>query len=357
MTLSTTTKRSDQIPSVRTPHQTVPAPHIPLPVSPTTRRDDVGVSQEQVKETIRDLHVQNHSPMAWHQMNNVILLSTCALAYLTWNSPAWMLTPLVWLVTGHFMHMKPLAFHDMAHGTWHPNSRKNEMMGLFVGTIIMVPLSVYRYAHSRHHAYMSTEKDPELWPFVDTSKPRWARLLAACLEISLGYFYTPFLFLRSVLVAEKIPEVNRRRLAGEYALIIASWSAALTAVTYLGMWEAFLVSFMGPLLVAGSYQTLNKYTEHMGLFGNCVLSGTRSVDDKRQLGKLFSKSIQYVDHHGAHHRYARIPHYNLPAATPYVYDEKTFEEAPIYPTYRAAFFDMLKTLPNPRVGSQWKESQ
>ena len=306
------------------------------------------------RNAIQELHEQSHSPMLWHQLNNVILLSTCAAAYITWQSPAWMLTPMAWLVTGHFMHMKPLSFHDMAHGTWHPNPRKNEMMGMLVGSIIMVPLSAYRYAHSQHHAYMSTEKDPELWPFVDPSKPRWGRRLAAFLEITLGYFYTPFLFGRAVWTADVIPEVHRRRLKEEYLLIVAFWGTVLSTVHFMGLWEMFAVSFVGPLLVAGTYQTLNKYTEHMGLMGNCVLSGTRSVDDQRPMGKLFSKSMQYVDHHGAHHRYARIPHYNLPQTTPYVYDGKTFEEAPIYPTYAAAFFDMIKTLGDPKVGSQWE---
>jgi hypothetical protein len=84
------------------------------------------------------------------------------------------------------------------------------------------------------------------------------------------------------------------------------------------------------------------------------------VDDHRRLGRWLSYSAQNVVHHGTHHRYARIPFYHLPAATPYVFstgaDPSRSDEAPrIFTSYPSAFFDMLKTLGDPKAGAQWSQ--
>ena len=59
--------------------------------------------------------------------------------------------------------------------------------------------SLYRAAHQLHHAYLATERDEELWPFVIPGMPRWVRILAAFLELGLGLLFTPFLFVRTFL--------------------------------------------------------------------------------------------------------------------------------------------------------------
>jgi fatty acid desaturase len=62
--------------------------------------------------------------------------------------------------------------------------------------------------------------------------------------------------------------------------------------------------------------------------------------------------MQYVDHHGTHHRFAKIPYYNLPQTTPLVYEHET---GPMFRSYFAAFLDMVKSLPDPKAGSQWRQ--
>jgi fatty acid desaturase len=65
-----------------------------------------------------------------------------------------------------------------------------------------------------------------------------------------------------------------------------------------------------------------------------------------------SRSMLRIDYHGTHHRYAKVPYYHLPEATPFVYDGRT-EHQPIYPTYLSAMWDMFCSLGNPRCGKQW----
>ena len=64
----------------------------------------------------------------------------------------------------------------------------------------------------------------------------------------------------------------------------------------------------------------------------------------------------HIDYHGTHHRYAKMPYYNLPEATPAVF-EKAGGKLPVYTSYRAAMFEMFRTLGDPRIGSQWQRDE
>ena len=71
--------------------------------------------------------------------------------------------------------------------------------------------------------------------------------------------------------------------------------------------------------IAGSLQTVRKFTEHLGRFEDTILGMTRTVIYRGAIGAAASKSQLHVEHHGTHHRWAAIPYYNLPQATEIVY--------------------------------------
>jgi fatty acid desaturase len=90
----------------------------------------------------------------------------------------------------------------------------------------------------------------------------------------------------------------------------------------------------------------------MGMLGSTVLSTTRSIVSPGPIGRLLSFSMFNILYHGVHHRYAKIPQARLPEFTELL--EPTSDgEIPAYSTYRGAFLDMLRSLGNPRIGSQW----
>jgi fatty acid desaturase len=237
----------------------------------------------------------------------------------------------------------------------HPVRWMNNLVGHIVGTVLAIPLSVYRYAHAQHHAHLASENDPELWPFVKPGTPRWKRLLAAALAIAFGTIYSPFLFLRAVLVAPRLSKRLARKIAAEYAGSMLLWSVVLAVVCRWHWWELFAVGVAAPIMLAGTYQTLRLYTEHMGLMGDSPLSSTRTVAATRGPGRLLSLSMWHVDHHGAHHVDARIPNYHLPEATRILCDAGD-PRGPIYESYLSAFVAMLPTLGDPKIGRQWIEA-
>src|SRR5262249_10365005 len=83
-----------------------------------------------------------------------------------------------------------------------------------------------------------------------------------------------------------------------------------------------------------------------------VLGLTRTVIDQRPAGELVSATILYNDYHGTHHRYAKIPYYQLPNATPYTLSNAS-EECPVFPSVVSATSDMLRRWPAAKVGPQW----
>lgn len=254
---------------------------------------------------------------------------------------------------GHLMHGHLVAFHEAAHGSLCPVRWLNEALGLFIGMFGLMSLSLYRAVHHTHHAFLATEKDDELWPFVSPGIPRWVRCLAALGELVCGLFYTPLLFLRAFLrpgTAIRQPAV-RRRIWGELALVAVVWAVAVGLVAVWELGPLALVMYVWPALLAGSMQTLRKYIEHMGLTGSSTLEVTRSVLPRSLTGRLVAFSLFNETYHGPHHKYPHVPQAALPELTPALHPA-AWQPAP-FPSYRRALMDMFRTLADPRIGAQW----
>lgn len=267
----------------------------------------------------------------------------------------WLVVPAL-LVTAHLMHANLVAFHEAAHGTLCPHRRVNDGVGLLLGTLGLMGFSLYRAAHHSHHAYLATQRDEELWPFVLPGTPRWARWLAAVAELSLGIVYTPLLFLRTFLRRGspiRSPRL-RRRIWAEFALIGVVWCGIVTATAWWGVWPFLLVLYIIPGILAGNLQSLRKYIEHMGLTGATVLGTTRSVVARGPLGRLVAFSLFNVSYHGVHHQYAKMPQAAMSDFTRTLEPVQADELAP-FPSYRLALWDMVRSLGDPRIGAQWRD--
>jgi fatty acid desaturase len=307
------------------------------------------------KEILQRLHHKSSRTLFESIASVAIFFGLLAITVFAWEVGYWPVVVICWLLQAHIGHTNLLAFHEASHYTLHPSRRLNEWQGILLGSVILTPLSAYRWVHNQHHIHLGTPRDPELWPFVDPQAKRWKRLLAAAAELLIGFFYTPIIFLRGVLVAQRMPRAAVRRLKLEYNLCIALWAAVLSAVISFGVMKEFVIGYLIPAMLAGNLQSLRKLTEHLGLLGSDVPSTTRTVIDSSLFGRLLSASMLHIDLHGPHHLHARIPHFHLPEATPIAYEEELCDPiaANIFPTYIAAIWSMARTLPDPRVGAQW----
>jgi fatty acid desaturase len=311
-----------------------------------TSRADTATSRADIVE----LHHFDHWPAKW-MWPMVFAMVALGAAAAEASEGYWPLLLLIWPALSALLFVFVIAFHDASHGRLHPVHFMNEMYGHLVGTITLTPLNVYRYAHARHHAQLARAGDPELWPFNVPNISRPLRVLAAMAEIFLGLIYTPLLFLRSVLVGKLTPR-ERRLIVTGYVASALVWTVIL-AVTYdFNLWRILITAMLVPMALSAMLQTLNKYEQHLGLHGQSVLGLTRTVVDEHPATELVSAAMLYNDYHGTHHRYAKIPYYRLPTATPYTLAGAR-EHAPVFPSVISASIDMLRCLADPKVGPQW----
>jgi fatty acid desaturase len=299
---------------------------------------------------IAKLHEFEHWPARWMWP---MLLATLALgaAATVAIELCWPLLLVILPVQGTLLFVFVLSFHDASHGRLHPVHRMNEAVGHFMGTVMFIPLNVYRFAHARHHAQLGRPGDPELWPFNSPNVPWPLRVLAALFEIALGFLYTPLLFLRSVFVC-KLTHQERQMVMRGYIACICYWTLVLAVVIDFHLWTNFLVLVITPMAISAAMQTLNKFEQHLGLHGQTVLGMTRTVVDRHKFAEMISAAMLYNDYHGTHHRYAKIPYYHLPQATPYALSGAR-EHCPVFPSIASATVDMLHSLVDPKVGPQW----
>lgn len=286
------------------------------------------------------------------------VLAWCMYGYVSGQTAyLWLIVPLI-LVSSHFMHAMLIAFHEAAHGNLRDSKWLNEFDGQIVGMISLTPFTLYRALHQKHHVNLATEKDLELWPFVDPGQPLWWRRAAAFLELNFGFFYTPYLFWR-VFLKSPSPVTNktvRKRIWRETLGMIFLWGAVLGAVAWFGVWSWFLVLYFIPAFIAGNMQSWRKYIEHVGLSGNSGRSATRSVIVETKAGRLVALSLLHQPLHGVHHVKSSIRYDELPDHVGLVEPQEDGDTSP-FPNYRTAFLDLVKSLRDPRVGAQWATAE
>jgi fatty acid desaturase len=309
------------------------------------------------KTKIKEAH-ESHWPTVWVWLGFLavfFIVELCA-GWTVVHGPFWLLLVLVFL-TAHLMHAHILAFHETGHGTLCRFGWINDAIGLFIGTLSFQGLTAFRAVHQTHHHHLGSDRDEELWPFVVPTVPRSVRRLTAVYELLLGITYTPMLCVRTFFRADSPlrNHADRRRVIYEYLGMVVFWSIALAMVAVFHWWKFLLALYVVPGIIAGNMHSLRKYIEHMGMTGSSVLGCTRSVVPHGPIGKFIAWSLFNITYHGVHHRYAKIPQVRLPQFTSMLNPGADGEPEP-YSSYWRAFRDMVRSLHDPRVGSQWLNS-
>src|SRR5688572_25096503 len=155
----------------------------------------------------------------------VFHLALMTLCIGAWQEGAYVISVCCWVPMCHLGHAVLLSFHEAAHFNLAKRRWENELRGIVLGTLALVPLSVYRHVHRWHHARLSSTQDPELWPYNQPEVSRAMRLLAAVCELMCGLLFTPLLFVRGLLLDLPVSRRLRRRIVAEYLLMAAFWTA------------------------------------------------------------------------------------------------------------------------------------
>ncbi len=293
------------------------------------------------------------SRTAFPVVTTLFFTTQAFLGWAVYRNNYWLVVPLA-LIASHLMHGILIGFHEASHGLLRKSRLLNELDGIIIGIFSLMSFSLYRAAHQLHHAYLASERDEELWPFVHPRSSRFARVTAAILELTMGLLFTPFLFIRTFLRKDS-PIRNkklRRRIWIEFGITAAVWAIILAVDAVFGLWKYFLWQYLIPGWLAANMQSLRKYVEHVGLTGPTLNSATRSIVADGWLARLFSFTLLHEPFHGVHHWKSGLPHAELPLNVAAL-DPKVPGELPPFTSYRAALYDLFINLGDPRVGAQW----
>lgn len=247
--------------------------------------------------------------------------------------------------------------HELAHQTLPIPAAVSLWCGRLIGTFLGLPYSVYRAVHIRHHAYLNTPLDFELWPYCDPRCGIWFRRAFVWFDILCGFIATPLIYQR-ILTARESPvlRAERRQMRNEYVYVLLFWgtvTAALIALHLTGTWRPRLLDLLraSPLLLAASANSLRKLVEHLGLASYDPVGGTRTIIGAHWWTRLLSYFDFDLPIHGPHHRYPKRPHHQLESSMREIEERHPEQAYPKFSSFSAALRDVLPWLfQNPAVG-------
>jgi fatty acid desaturase len=260
------------------------------------------------------------------------------------NASPWIVAGLT-ACTAAMMFCWTSALHEAAHQTLFKSRQLSIWTGRLLGTLMFTPYSAYREVHIRHHAYLNTPRDWELWPYSDPNASLAFRRAFVWFDVFCGIAAGPIIYGRiyfhpnSPIKSASI----RRDIRWEYVGIVAVWGGIWLYTTLTHQWPQHLLVIILPMYLAAFMQTFRKFTEHLGMASFDPLLGTRTVLPRKWLMRLSSFLNFDIFIHGPHHRHPRLTHTTLEAKL----DEYRHDNPEIsYPAYERYWLAMWAMLPS-----------
>jgi fatty acid desaturase len=279
-----------------------------------------------------------------------------AMLFFQWPSAHWSVQAGIAAATAYCLLCWTSCFHETAHQTLCSSRRLNVALGKVLGTALLVPYTVYRESHIRHHACLNKPTDWELWPYSDPSAPRGFRRAFVWCDLLFGWLINPYVYGRIYFHRDspiRAPDL-RRTIRREYRAIAIVWLLLIGGVataTWTGILRPAGWWWLLPIPLSGMLQSARKLTEHLGMPSYDPILGTRTVVGRSWLSRLCTWLNFDIFVHGPHHRYPKIAHHRLRGVIGEYQAARPDRPIPVFPSYRAAIADMLPWLwRNPGVG-------
>jgi fatty acid desaturase len=263
-----------------------------------------------------------------------------------WPSARLTVTIPLTLLTAYGMLCNTSCLHETIHQTLFKSSRLNVMLGRVIGASIFVPYTAYRETHIRHHAYLNSPDDWELWPYATAGTSLAFRRVFVWLDLLFGLFTSIviygriFFHPRSPLQSREL----RRTIWYEYGLSVGFWTVVLSVLIWQDALGLLVRAWLVPAMIAGTLQTGRKLTEHLGMASYDPLLGTRTVIGRGWFTRFCSLLNFNIFVHGPHHRFPRLPHYLLVGKMHEHAANHPATQFPVFSSYTRAVRAMLRHL-------------
>jgi fatty acid desaturase len=115
--------------------------------------------------------------------------------------------------------------HELIHQNLPIGPQLSKAIGRILGISLGIPYSVYREVHMRHHAYLNTPLDYELWPYSDPKASLRFRRFFVWFDMFFGSLATPLIWSRICFSSESpVSRQSKHEMLKEYLLIAIAWS-------------------------------------------------------------------------------------------------------------------------------------
>jgi fatty acid desaturase len=250
------------------------------------------------------------------------------------------------------------SFHEAAHQTLFRSPALNLWYGRVLGVLMGIPYTAYRESHRRHHAYLNTAADYELWPYSDPRCSLGFRRLFVWLDLFGGVITAPVIYTRIYFVNDvRLPKDARRQISWELVATAVYFAVLLSLLAGWAVrtgwdWRSSDPVWLLPLVLAPMFNTARKFIEHLGLGSTDPLLGTRTVLGGNLVSRLGSYFNFDLAIHGPHHRFPRAEYFELEQKFHALRATHSTPEAiPVFSSYLAALWDVAPRLwTNPATG-------
>ena len=216
----------------------------------------------------------------------------------------------IMILHGTFIAFLYAGFHECIHKTAFKNRKLNEIIGFFIGFIILRSFLNGRFRHMAHHTFTQhPEKDPDKVDFPKdyldylkhvTSFSIWIRIVDNIIRHSLGK--------TNAREDEYIPLSEKKSLIKETKLMLLGYFLILIFSLYFSS-TFFLIYWLLPRILGEPFLRLVRMVEHTGKEETPdMIHNTRTSFPSKVLKFLYWN----MPYHLEHHLYANVPFYKLP---------------------------------------------
>ena len=214
------------------------------------------------------------------------------------------------IIHGTFIAFLYAGLHECIHKTAFKNRKLNEIIGFFLGFVILRSFLNGRFRHMAHHTFTQhPEKDPDKVDFPEgylnyfkhiTSFSIWIRILDNFIRHSLGK--------TNAKEDNYIPLSEKKALVKETRLMLLGYFLIFAFSVYLSS-TFFLIYWFFPRILGEPFLRLVRMVEHTGKEETPdMIHNTRTSFPSKILKFLYWN----MPYHLEHHLYANVPFYKLP---------------------------------------------
>jgi acyl-lipid omega-6 desaturase (Delta-12 desaturase) len=268
-----------------------------------------------------------------HVGRGLMDLATSVLPYIALTAAMYALVPvsyalvlLLAIPAAGFLVRTFIVFHDCGHGSFFPNRRANNWVGIGCALLVYTPYHSWRHEHAVHHA-TAGDLDQRGMGDVDTLTVAEYQARSWSRRLEYRLMRNPFVMLvigpiwALLLEPRFVPSWARKRF---WAKILATDVALVAAIATLCVffgWQAVLVVQLPTAMLAGAagiwlfyvqHQFEDVYWERHGEWKHpdSALRGSSHL----KLPKVLQFFTGNIGLHHVHHMNPRIPNYNLQRA-------------------------------------------